>query len=330
MIQDKIRRFLERKREEETQQHTTQYDKLLTVLTTERDYEVDFSSFIGQEDVIEILDLEVKACMELGSTLDHVLIYGLPGLGKSLLATAIANEVDGLMKKISGTSLSRRDVVDSVEAFLNLQTAQNKILFIDEIHGVNRKIAETLLYDAMQDFRIRGKRIPPFTLVGATTYAGSIDEPLRHRFSVCVHMQPSKSSDLAQIIMKEHPQIPLGVAIYISQRSKGLTRLALNYSRMILKASTGSMFGVEMDHAEYVMGVLKVNDEGLTADDIKVLEILASENRSLSKNTICAMVRIEMSEYETLIEPTLLSRNLIAISSKGRIITDTGRNYLCH
>lgn len=318
-IRNTIDSFMKKQKEQQESRKAQEEQ----IVTKPNDFPL-LATYIGQEKAIMLLSVLCASSSKSSTALEHILISGLPGLGKSRLAQAISNEVDGLYKKVFGSSLKSKYDLAPIFAFLQIKHPR-KILFIDEIHSISRKIAEEL-YDITQEFNINGMEIDKFTLIGATTYPGDIDEALRQRFTVPITLEPYASDDLSMILSGLYEDIDTEIIEYICERSKGIIRIAIQYTKMLKQVACGEK--PTMQDAEFVMECIGVRDNGLTESDIKVLRVLRSTLRPLSKNSICAMARVDDSEYNHIIEPILLNIGFIAIQSNGRLITLKGLHYL--
>lgn len=291
------------------------------------------NDFCGQEDIIEFLKLELEVCKSQNKPLPHTLLTGPPGLGKTLLAKIISNELNAYYLDILGSALTlgSSDYMQMVK-FFDLATT-NKVLFIDEIHNLRDKVAETI-YSAVQDNRFNGKPISGFTLVGATTYPGKMAQPLKDRMDQ-IKMRYYSIEELSGFVSKI---FKVGVddtlTHFIAKRSKGTPRLARKYARKIQDTWQYDVTNGGIDrqptlrHATYVMGNMGINEDGFTLDDLRVLKLLQDTQRPLGKNNICATLGIDTGDYDTLVEPFLLRANLISIGPGGRLITEKGINYL--
>lgn len=319
-INEKIQNFLNKRREmkeiaEKEKQDST---SILDIVT--------LSDFVGQEDAIALLEVLCQVAIETKNPLPHILVTGMPGLGKSLLASAIANETNCLFKEEMGGALTNKQSISGIVSFL-MMSHPNKILFIDEIHSMKAKAAEEL-YKVMQDFRFGSTSIAPFCLIGASTYPGDIDDPLRTRFNITVQLQPYKPDDIKLILLGiSGDKVSVDIAEYIAARSKGVVRIARN-----LLATTASVAGsyekIELNHAQFVMETLGIQDNGLNRNDIMVMKALSESPKPLSIQTIKGLTGIDGSEYRELIEPVLLAMGYICILPNGRSLTYKGMQYL--
>jgi holliday junction DNA helicase RuvB len=292
---------------------------------TDKDF-LSFDSFVGQEKIIDVLKVAVAAAKQSKRPIRHILLYGQPGLGKSLLAYIIKNETHGFYRQFLGTELKTNIQVDSLLQFLKLDII-NKFVFIDEIHHIPVKTAE-ILYEAMQDFSIKDNQLLPFTLVGATTNPGILIRPLRERFHYQLKLEQYNENDIKEIIINSANEVIPEVAEYLSKRCKGVPRIANQYLAQIQDAAIATNELITMEHVEFFMTVNGINDDGLNRDDIKVLQLLSTHGRPLSRNQLCSVLNLDQSDYDNLIEPYLLNKTYIMILPGGRTITTNGMNYL--
>jgi holliday junction DNA helicase RuvB len=285
-----------------------------------------FEDFIGQEKVIDVLRIAVQSALLKQRSLDHVLFYGPAGVGKSLLAIILRNEMNALYKTFLGSELKNVSSLTEMFTFLSVPSF-NKILFIDEMHHIPTKTAENL-YEAVQDFRIKTIKIPPFTLIGATTEPGDIPRPLLDRFSYQLKLDPYSKDDLALMLLKKYPTLDEEVADYIANRSKGNPRITYTYLKQIDNAAIVDGSEIKARHAEFFMEIMQINSDGLTVDDIKLLKLLADTPLPLGKVTLCSILGFSESDYNFMIEPYLLRLGFMTILPRGRKITSSGFNYL--
>lgn len=297
------------------------------------------SEYIGQDEVREQLRIFIDAALKRQEALDHVLISGPPGLGKTTLANILAQEMGVQIKQTSGPVLERAG--DVAAMLTNLQP--NDVLFIDEIHRLS-PVIEEILYPAMEDYKLdimigegpaaRSIKLdlPPFTLVGATTRAGSLTAPLRDRFGIVQRLDfysvealtyiVSRSANLLNVIID-----PLG-AVEIAKRSRGTPRIANRLLRRVRDyvevKSSGVITQVMADEA---LHLLKVDDRGLDWMDRKLLQTLVEQfdGGPVGLESLAAAIGEEKSTIEDVIEPYLIQQGLMVRTPRGRII---GKNSL--
>ncbi len=300
-----------------------------------------FSDYIGQEKVKTKLKVYVEAARVRGEALDHCLFYGPPGLGKTTLAQIIANELEVNIHITSGPSIERAG--DLVALLTNIQPYD--LLFIDEIHRLNRAVEE-VLYSAMEDYVLdiiigkgpsaRSLRmdLPPFTLIGATTRAGSLSSPLRDRFGIIERLQFYSTDELAQIIdiNARHLDVPIesdGVRL-IASRSRGTPRIAnrlLNRVRDFAQVEGEGVINAEI--ARYALDRLEVDEAGLDKLDRDLLLTIMEQYKGgpVGLDTLAASIGEERVTLEDVCEPYLLQEGFLARTPRGRVATEKAYNH---
>ncbi|MGP1442296.1 MAG: Holliday junction branch migration DNA helicase RuvB [Anaerovoracaceae bacterium] len=300
------------------------------------------ADYIGQQNVKENLAVYIEAAKQRGEPLDHVLFYGPPGLGKTTLAGIIANEMNVDLRITSGPAIGKAG--DLAAILTNL--GENDVLFIDEIHRLNRSVEE-VLYSAMEDFAIdivigkgpsaRSLRldIPRFTLIGATTRAGSLSAPLRDRFGVISKFELYTPRELSRIIQRSASILNIeaeNTAVYeMSLRSRGTPRVANRLLKRVRDFSQVEGDGrLDMDIADRTFNALGVDELGLEGLDRDILTLIIERFHGgpVGIETIAAAIGEERVTIEDVYEPYLIQTGLLNRTPKGRTVTDIAYKHL--
>jgi Holliday junction DNA helicase RuvB len=298
--------------------------------------------FVGQERTKEQLEIALDAAKGRGDALDHVLLVGPPGLGKTTLATIIREELGVGIRTVAGPALERKGDMAAILTSLE----PRDVLFVDEIHRVNRAIEE-ILYPALEDFRLdiivgqgAGARtltldLPPFTLVGATTRTGLLTTPLRDRFGMTFRLGYYEQVELTSIVRRSagilNVEIDRAAADEIARRARGTPRVANRILRRIRDVAEVRHAGaITLDIAREALELLEVDEVGLERIDRELLETVAHKfgGGPVGLSTLAVSLGEETDTIEDVYEPYLLQLGFLQRTPRGRVITALGRDHV--
>ncbi|MCI9406857.1 MAG: Holliday junction branch migration DNA helicase RuvB [Clostridia bacterium] len=299
-------------------------------------------AYVGQSKVKENLKVYMNAAKTRGEVLEHVLLYGAPGLGKTTLAHIISNEMGGQLKMTSAPAIERSGDLAAILTNLN----EGDVLFIDEIHRLNHSVEE-ILYSAMEDYAldiIVGKgpsarnirfSLKKFTLIGATTRAGMIANPLRDRFGIICRLEMYTPAELKEIVLRSAKTLGIAIddaaAVEISRRSRGTPRIANRLLKRVRDFSTVNGNGsVTVGDANFALGKMEIDELGLDEIDRSLLRAMIEkfDGKPVGLETLAATINEDAGTIEDVYEPYLLQLGFIARTPRGRMPLRGGYEHL--
>ena len=294
-----------------------------------------FSDFIGKDNLKQNLKVYIDSCIKQNKTLDHVLLHGIPGIGKTSLATVIANELNTKIHYLQGPSI--RQISDVLDITMSIK--ENEVVFIDEVHNVDPKCME-LIYSMMEDFVIDIKlgkslnsqytrfNIPKFTLIVSTNYLSKLPEPFIERFGIKFFIDNYSEYEILEILERINSNLSNKLdkkeIILLSKHSKGIPRIAINLYKRFLDFKLVS----NIQDPYKILKTIGIFSDGLEQQDISYLRILNEHSKPIGLRSLSQTLDLDYRTIELKIEPYLLKKNYIIKTKTGRFITNKGKEVL--
>jgi Holliday junction DNA helicase RuvB len=291
----------------------------------------------GQEKVKKLITVYIQAAKRRGETLDHVLITGPSGGGKSTLAGIIANEMGGNLIAFSAMTLKKKD--DMYNMFSQIE--ENTIIMLDEVQALPKKLQE-MLYTAMENYyydyvsdEIYSERIqiPHFTLIGITNETGGLTEPFKNRFPINIILNPYNTTEMGKIAKQSCAKLEMNIsdeaAELIGQASRGVPRVCNGLLRRV--ADFGLLFNdgyLDVKTVEEAFDMMDINKYGLNNQDMAYMNLLHNAHKALGIDTIAMSINIDRKTVENTIEPYLFQKGYVFKTPRGRVLTELGRNII--
>lgn len=320
---------------------TTEIDKIKFETKEENIFRPSsWDEYFGQEDIKKNLNIFIQASLKREEPIDHILIFGPPGLGKTSIANIIVKKMNSNIHTTSAPMISKTG--DLAALLTNLQDGDT--LFIDEIHRMSSAIEE-ILYSAMEDFRLdiiigSGPSaqtikidLPRFTLIGATTRIGMLSNPLRDRFGINLKMQFYSIEELSEIIIstsvKLNKQIDKNSSLEIAKRGRRTPRIAIKLLKRVIDfAEVKNSSVINLKITKYALNAIGINNIGFTKEDVEYIQLLISKkNKAVGLNTIAAILNEDINTITDVIEPYLITQGFIEKTNKGRVATKKSYDY---